>query len=1038
MPVLVRAALASLIRGAHSLTAPAVVGAVALGALSGTAFARQADNPQVSDRIKIVGDDASAWTQDGVRTVMIEKNVQISTDDTVMTADRAVVWLAPADAKGNYSVQIALLGNAKLVRGDITREAPELLVTSDVKPDVKLEVVNLSPVSKETDVHYLAATQLRRRASQNPGESVPGLPNTQAPTTPASQPDPSADRAGTLTRDSGAATSQPATQPTTRPIRIKSTVNFRYDRARMETSDDGNIAMVLSGKVGMFETKEDGSRTELQADNVVVFTRWKNIKELFEGDKLRSVDTNRDIDSVYLENDVQIDIIPAQKTKPEQVLKANRAIYDFGNERALLTDALLHSYDPKMPAPLVVRAEAMRKLNATEYDASHASVSTSSFATPAIKLSAKKVIVREESPTAKDAPSRTTFKAIDVTPRLYNVPVFFFPRLWGSVDDGQSALRSAVLTNSTGFGAGIESQWGLFQTLGTKPPDGLDAAYRLDYYSERGPGLGLDASYTGGFVNESTLQPWNYFGDFTAYGTIDDGADRLGKQRLRILHDGDFRGRVKWNHQQFLSDNWQVQARLGYTSDASFLEEWFRNEFRNGTEQDASLYLKHSQGSEVFSALLSYDLSKTATVADQLQETTGGGGPNTRYPVTVERLPEIQYHRIGDSVFDDRMTFLSNNSLAGLHFSKSYEPLGRRADGTGFGLVNRGRTPTVNDADVGIPSYAYTGVTDDYILRGDFRQELDYPMGDDQYRVVPYGVLRYTAYSDSPDGDRRDRVLGGVGLRASTQFYKVYDGVSSDLLDIHRLRHIVEPQLNLFASAQGTDRTEVFQYDEGVDGVSDILAANFNIRQRFQTKRGAPGRQRSVDFLTINTGVSLFANEPDEISDPNVQPNFVTADGFRGLFYSTMPEASIPRSTAYADARWRVTDTTAVLSDISWNTDKGELATSAVGLAVSRDPRARYYVGVRYIGEMNSAIGTFSFDYDISERYSLSLNQTFNFNQETSQSTNMQLIRRFEQFIFTFTVYFDHIDDEGGISFSVTPRNLPFAMGVSDGNGGRR
>lgn len=1013
-----------LIRSSATLTCPLIAGTLALG-LTGTAHAQQ----ETSDRIRIVGDNAFHWNQpDGTRTVMIETNVRISTDDATMTADRAVVWLSNGAGEGNYAVQIALLGNAKLVRGDVTREAPELFVNSNVKPDVKLEVLTLTPGNRETDVHYLAASQLRRRAQQGVDEAPP---TTQAQRPPVPTP---------VTPDAGRAmpTADASTQPATQPVRLSSSVNFRYERARMEPAENGNIAMILSGNVALLSTAANGDTVELQAENVVVFTRWKNIRELFDGDRLRSVDAERDIEAVYLEGDVRIGVTPAQRTRPEQFLRASRAVYEFTTQRAILTDALLHTNDPALGTPLVLRAQSMKKLGQDEYEANRASITTSQFATPAISLSAKKVTVREVPSGDGRDPTRTQFKAVDVMPRLYGVPVFWLPRVWGTSIDGGIPLRDLSFTDSTGFGFGVESRWGLFETLGTTPPEGLDAQYRLDYYSERGPGFGVDANYQGGFVNEATLQPWNYFGNFTAYGVIDDGQDRLGKQRLRPQFDSDFRGRVKWNHQQFLTDGWQVQARLGYTTDATFLEEWFRNEFRNGIEQDASLYLKRSVGSEVFTGLVSYDISNLATVADQLQETAQAGNPGERYPVVVERLPEIQYHRIGESFWEDRLTLISNNSVAGLQFSESYKPLGLEEDGKGYALGNRGRTPNINDGDTGIPSYAWTGVTDDYIVRGDFRQEISQPFGNDKFRFVPYGVVRYTAYSDTPADSARDRILGGLGIRASTQFYKVYNGVQSDLLDINRLRHVIEPQAHLFASAQTRDREDFYQFDEGVDSVSDVQSANFNIRQRFQTKRGAPGRQRSVDFFTLNTGVTLFANQPDEIQNLAADPNFATADAFRGLFFGTMPEASIPRSTAYADSVWRVTDTTAILSDVAWNIDQGTLATSAVGVAFSRDPRVRYFAGVRYIGETNATIGTFTIDYDISERYAVALNQSFTFQEDTSQSTNLQLIRRFEQFIFAVTVYFDQIDDEGGITFSLTPRNLPFGMGIGDGSGGRR
>ena len=149
-----------------------------------------------------------------------------------------------------------------------------------------------------------------------------------------------------------------------------------------------------------------------------------------------------------------------------------------------------------------------------------------------------------------------------------------------------------------------------------------------------------------------------------------------------------------------------------------------------------------------------------------------------------------------------------------------------------------------------------------------------------------------------------------------------------------------------------------------------------------------------------------------------------------------MPEASIPRSTVFADSTWRVTDTTALLADAAWNIDDTQLATLGVGMAVQREPRVRYFVGVRYIGEINSTIGTVGIDYDISTRYSLALNESFNFTDGENQNANFSISRKFEQFVITVSMYLDQIEDEGGISFSISPRNFP-GSGLSVSNGAR-
>src|SRR2546430_245842 len=85
----------------------------------------------------------------------------------------------------------------------------------------------------------------------------------------------------------------------------------------------------------------------------------------------------------------------------------------------------------------------------------------------------------------------------------------------------------------------------------------------------------------------------------------------------------------------------------------------------------------------------------------------------------------------------------------------------------------------------------------------------------------------------------------------SSAFRKVDDTAHSDLFDIHRLRHVIEPKLNLFAGVENKDRNDVFIYDEPIDQIWDISAVQLALRQRWQTKRGGPGNWRSVDFFAL-------------------------------------------------------------------------------------------------------------------------------------------------------------------------------------------
>jgi hypothetical protein len=307
-------------------------------------------------------------------------------------------------------------------------------------------------------------------------------------------------------------------------------------------------------------------------------------------------------------------------------------------------------------------------------------------------------------------------------------------------------------------------------------------------------------------------------------------------------------------------------------------------------------------------------------------------------------------------------------------------------------------------------------VDDDWTFRGDFRQEINYPFALGQFRVLPYVFGRYTGYTDSPDKHNADRAFVGAGVRVNTQFWKVDNAARSELFDVNRTRHIIEPELHAFTSATNIDPDELWIYDEHVDAIRDVSAIQVALRQRWQTKRGAPGRQRSVDFLKVNVEANFFANQPDEVEMEPV--------GFRGLLYPSLPEASIPRNSINGDAQWRVSDTTILLGDVQYNMDEQQLATAAIGMIARRDTRVAYFAGVRYIEDLDSSIITLALSYELTRKYTVGFRQSYDFGDSDNVYSSLSFQRRFDRFLMMLTAYDNSTDDSQGISFGVFPEGL--------------
>jgi hypothetical protein len=948
--------------------------------------------------------------------------VKLELDHTTMSADGAVVWIAPNPdgPPDSHRVQIALIGHAQLQQAGVLRMDRRLLVKATITGNLQL-IGDRAFAADESSPLYLDAQQLH---SGQPSATNPA----SQPSTQSTQPHSTA-MTGITPLPALSGSTQPATeslapwtnasslpQPTTRPATQSlapppRVIEFdgNYQRA---TTPDGSIAAVCTGGVNLRYMDQKQDLVEFVADNMVLFTNLKQIKGAGSGEDKKHF-FNDHIVSAYLDGDVQVFVTPAGGSKNELRMRAERVYYEFDSDRAIMTDVLFHTVDLKKQIPLFMRASKLRQLSSSEFKLEGVEMSTSAFATPTYGIGASNVYVRGQDSGDPTVGERISFSAQNTTVNAVGVPIFYFPSLGGTMDSKGTAFRTADIVDDGNYGFGARTRWGLFETLGLVPPKDLDTTYTLDYFSKRGPAGGLDTTYNGGFVSETTKQPWNFLGDFHSYFVDDHGTDVLGAARADEKPTDNIRGRAYLEHQHYFPDDWQAQLRLGYVSDSNFMDQWFNDEYQNNLPVDDSFLLKHAHDSESFSIYAEAQPNRAITSADEEEQNR-----------EISRLPEVTYDRIGDSLAADRLTYFSETSGSALKFVDNKQS-----------LTEQGFFPLV---EPGLPSYAYTGDPGKTTFRGDTRQELDYPLTVGAFKVVPYVFARYTAYSDGVvpplvqsqqlsipsnvtlSGDR-NRLIGGGGLRLTTSFWKVDNSVESDLFDLHRIRHIVEPELNLFGSASNIDQDRLFIYDPAVDAVNDVEAVQLALRQRWQTKRGGPGRWRSVDVFTLNLYANLFANQP--------QNRFRDPTDFRGLYFYSNPEASLARNSANADATWRISDTTTVLSDLEQNLDKYKLASAAVGVAVQRSDRLTYFVGTRYIADLNSNVITIEANYQLDRKYSCSASESLDLAQNKDVSYNFALTRNFDTIAVSLRAFYDQSSNDKGVSFGIQPLGAHGALG---------
>src|SRR6185312_190763 len=110
-------------------------------------------------------------------------------------------------------------------------------------------------------------------------------------------------------------------------------------------------------------------------------------------------------------------------------------------------------------------------------------------------------------------------------------------------------------------------------------------------------------------------------------------------------------------------------VRLGYDSDPTFLEEWQPRQFYENGPVDVSAYLKRQQDTEAFTLLVEAQPNRLITTSDMMTN-----------QFEVEQLPQVAYHREGDSALNNSVTLFSDNSAGGLEF----QPRVRRSRSRAF------------------------------------------------------------------------------------------------------------------------------------------------------------------------------------------------------------------------------------------------------------------------------------------------------------------------------------------------------------------
>jgi hypothetical protein len=1010
------------------------------------------DNKGDAIAIQITADDAVTWPEGGKRLFLLKGKVWIEQGGDTIRVPQAVVWVDEEGKKtsGIYRINVYGEGGVSLEVAAKTHQAPTGQFELNTRGEIKIKTYKSKVTQKsgpdQSDPlyqHALAALKsspapiIQQASFQQPVEPQPAPTPPQAPqvfqppTTPVPPGPPGSGASpvpvipppapGTLPPQPPKTPDAAAPQPLRGSISIvpRSSVPFKYKDYPMP---NGEKAVVFSpGIIVRIENPQVPPKetiiVQVEADRVVLWTHG-DVRDLVEGGS-SSTNSGRELE-FYLHGNVQITTFFNKEAK---VIRCSEAYYDVNRNVAIALDADLEVQEPLMQAKLHMITPELHQENENVFTARtvKANGSTLPYApgldiwAQDIRLEEKKVLrksifgVQFYDPRTGEPEYETQriFTGWNVFPEIEGVPFFYLPYLQGDVNDPLGPLQSLSVGYSKIFGFQFFSSFNVFDLLGIDPPPGQRLRLNLDYLSARGPEIGVDY---GAFGKELFGVPGKYEANVTSMYINDKAADTLGGNRgiytlvdplapiaIPITHPSDrgrFNGNLNW---QDLPNGFTIKTQLALVSDRNFLDQYYNQDWVNGLNQETYFYVQQRQNNMAWDMLLEQRLARN-------------------WITETDSLPNFRGYWLGQDFLD----LFSNNLKAG----------------AGYFHLEPTRQPP--------PPFEVTDVNTE-TGRFDVWDELSLPFQAGAFKLVPYGLLEGAYYTRGITSSDEGRFMYGGGLRGSIPFSRLYPEVNSELFNLDGMYHKIVLSGDYYFAHSSRRFTSLPQLDQLNDNESDqalrdirayqpslnpanatMLNSGFfdpqffalrkllqdkvdtldsmdeltlDLRQRWQTKRGFPGQEHIVDWMTLDLSASFFP-----------QPN-------RDNFGETV-------NFLQYDWSWSIGDRTTLFSSGWFDPHPGAARTWNFGAELNRPDRTSIYLGYREIDPLESKMVIASVTLPFSSKYTVTASTSYDFGVNT-QINSLMLTRTGSDLIVSLGFTYNSIVNNFGFAFEIYPNLLP-------------
>ena len=188
--------------------------------------------------------------------------------------------------------------------------------------------------------------------------------------------------------------------------------------------------------------------------------------------------------------------------------------------------------------------------------------------------------------------------------------------------------------------------------------------------------------------------------------------------------------------------------------------------------------------------------------------------------------------------------------------------------------------------------------------------------------------------------------------------------------------------------------------DTSIDTLNQINELQLDIRQRLQTKRGFPGDQHIVDWMTLDLSGTFFP-------EPN-RDNF--GQSFAFLQY---------------DYIWNLGDQTALTSSGWIDPIANGPRVFSIGAFLNRPDRTSFYLGYTEIEPIDSRAVSVAVTYIISPKYAITGSTTYDFGNAEALSSSVSATRIGKDLQVSLGFTYNALTNNFGLLFEIVPNLVP-------------